>query len=67
MPRWVYKNFNERIPLFSILVASEDSVIADLKRLRILWDEGPDDPKATYGPYSIDNQKGQKFINDLID
>ena len=26
-------------------------MIADLKWLGILWDEGPDDPKAPYGPY----------------
>jgi glutamyl-tRNA synthetase len=55
-------------PLY--LVASEDSVIADLKWLGILWDEGPDDPKAPYGPYrqsersEIYKRVAEKLINE---
>lgn len=30
---------------------SEDSVLADLKWLGLIWDEGPDDTEANYGPY----------------
>jgi len=30
---------------------SEESVLADLKWLGLLWDEGPDNTEAKYGPY----------------
>jgi len=48
---------------------SEDSVIADLTWLGLMWDEGPDMPLAKYGPYrqSERNAIYSKVANSLIE
>jgi len=48
---------------------SEESVIADLTWLGLLWDEGPDMPLAKYGPYrqSERNAIYSKVANSLIE
>lgn len=37
--------------LLTFVLESENSVLADLTWLGLLWDEGPDMPLAKYGPY----------------
>jgi len=48
---------------------SEASVLADLKWLGLLWDEGPDDTKAKYGPYR-QSERSELYVqlaNQLLD
>eukprot|EP00970_Alexandrium_tamarense_P004437 scaffold753_cov199-Alexandrium_tamarense.AAC.13 len=47
---------------------SEDSVLADLSWLGLLWDEGPDTPLAKYGPYRQSERSAlySKVANRLI-
>jgi glutamyl-tRNA synthetase len=47
---------------------SEESVIADLRWLGLLWDEGPDNTEAKYGPYR-QSERGElytKVANKLL-